>query len=196
MALKIGRRYETEIGTLQWHPLPPNHSTLQWHLQWHHPPKWAVTFPSTSTLQWHPAMAPSNGNTSTQQWHRPPLKVGHRPSSTLHWHPAMAPPPPPTIAHYNGTLQWHHVHSPKSSSQPQYTTMAPYNGTLQWHHVHCTLQWHLGATSNPPKWFVALPPIGSKNPYSYRYLGNQESHHAKCSPPKNQYTRHMSKKMS
>ena len=118
-------------------------------------------------------MAPCNGNGTVH------LKVGHHPSSTLHWHPAMAPPPPPTIAHYNGTLQWHHVHSPKSSSQPQYTTMAPYNGTLQWYHVHCTLQWHLGVTSNPPKWFVALPPIGSKNPYSYRYLGNQESHHAK-----------------
>ena len=49
--------------------------------------------------------------------------------------------------------------------------LGPCNGTLQWHHVHCTLQWHPGATSNPPKWFVALPPIGSKNPYSYRYLG-------------------------
>ena len=49
--------------------------------------------------------------------------------------------------------------------------MAPYDGTQQWHHVHCTLQWHPGATSNPPKWFVALPPIGSKNRYSYRYLG-------------------------
>ena len=52
--------------------------------------------------------------------------------------------------------------------------MAPYDGTQQWHHVHCTLQWHPGATSNPPKWFVALPPIGSKNPYSYRYLGKKK----------------------
>ena len=51
--------------------------------------------------------------------------------------------------------------------------MAPCNGTQQSHHVHCTLQWHPGATSNPPKWFVALPPIGSKNPYSYRYLGKK-----------------------
>ena len=49
--------------------------------------------------------------------------------------------------------------------------MVAYDGTQQWHHVSCTLQWHPGATSNPPKWFVALPPIGSKNPYSYRYLG-------------------------
>ena len=51
--------------------------------------------------------------------------------------------------------------------------MVPYDGTQQWHHVHCTLQWHPGATSNPPKWFGALPPIGSKNPYSYRYLGKK-----------------------
>ena len=131
VALKIGT-YETEIGTLQWHPaLPqswpspssPHHSTLQW--------------------QWHPAMAPrslpqsgpspSSPHHSTQQWQ---------------WHPAMAPRP---------LLQSWSAH---------------YNGTQKWHHVHCTLQWHPGATSNPPKWVVALPPIGSKNPYSYRYLGN------------------------
>ena len=53
--------------------------------------------------------------------------------------------------------------------------MKPCDGTQQWHHVHCTLQWHPGATSNAPKWFVALPPIGSKNPYSYRYLGKKTS---------------------
>ena len=199
---------------------------LQWHLQWHHPPKWAVTFPSTSTLQWHPAMAPSNGNTSTApsngtvhpskwvitrlahytgtlQWHHPPPTIAHYNGKWHHVHSpksSSSPSPHPTIAHYNGTLQWHPARplpqSWSSPSQPQYTTMAPYNGTQQWHHVHCTLQWHPGAPSNPPKWFVALPPIRSKNPYSYRYLGNQESHHAKCSPPKNQYTRHMSKKMS
>ena len=83
------------------------------------------------------------------------------------------------MAPCNGTQQWHHVHSPKVGRhpphQPQYTTMAPYDGTQQWHHVHCTLQRHPGATSNPPKWFVALPPIGSKNPYSYRYLGKKPS---------------------
>ena len=81
------------------------------------------------------------------------------------------------MAPYNGTQQWHHVHSPKVGRHPPQppTTMAPYNGTQQWHHVHCTLQWHPGATSNPPKWFVALPPIGSKNPYSYRYLGKNET---------------------
>ena len=151
-------------------PLAHYNGTLQWH-------------PAMATRPLHPAMAPS-----TSKWVI--TRLAHYTGT------CNGTTPSPTIAHYNGTLQWHHVHSPKSSSQPQYTTMAPYNGTLQWHHVHCTLQWHLGVTSNPPKWFVALPPIGSKNPYSYRYLGNQESHHAKCSPPKNQYTRHMSKKMS
>ena len=101
-------------------------------------------------------------------------------------------PTPPTIAHCNGTLQWHHVHSAKVGHHPPLQpTIAHYNGTLQWHpamapcslnhstlqwqhHVHCTLQWHPGATSNAPKWFVALPPIGSKNPYSYRYLGKKD----------------------
>ena len=80
--------------------------------------------------------------------------------STLHWqwHPAMAPRP-----------------LPQNWSSPSPPTIAHYNGTQQWHHVHCTLQWHPGATSNPPKWFVALPPIGSKNPYSYGYLGNNSS---------------------
>ena len=46
--------------------------------------------------------------------------------------PKVASPSPRTIAHYNGTLQWHHVHSPKvGHPAPQ-----PYNGTRQWHHVH------------------------------------------------------------
>ena len=35
---------------------------------------------------------------------RPPPKLAS------HWHP--------TIAHYNGTLQWHHVHSPKVGHHP------------------------------------------------------------------------------
>ena len=103
------------------------------------------------TLHWHPAMAP---RPLPQSWPSPSPR-----HSRLQWHPAMAPainsttstPPKlvvtlrPTIAHNNGTLRWH-------------PAMAPYDGTQQWHHVHCTLHWHPGATSNPPKWFVALPP--------------------------------------
>ena len=45
--------------------------------------------------------------------------------------------------------------------------MAPSNGTTSTAPCNGTLV----PASNPPKWFVALPPIGSKNPYSYRYLG-------------------------
>ena len=92
------------------------------------PPKLAVTlpFPHQSTLQWHPAMAP---RPLPQSW--------------------PSPSPSPAIAHDNGTLQWHHVHSPKIGRQapylqwhpimalkalphlppPRHTTMAPNNGT-------------------------------------------------------------------
>ena len=111
--------------------LPPNHSTQQWQ-QWHHSPKLGrpSPFPQRGTLQWHPAMAPSNGTTST-----PPKLVATLPpnhtvahyNGTLRWH-AMAPrplpqswsspSPPPTIAHYNGNQQWHHVHSPKVGRHP------------------------------------------------------------------------------
>ena len=133
--------------------------------------------PNHSTLQWHPAMAPSNGTTSTP---------ASSPPTIAHYNgtPAMAPRPLPqswlspspqpyhtTMAPYDGTQQWHHVPQSWSSTPSTHTTMAMCNGTQQWHHVLCTLQWHPGATSNQPKWFVALPPIGSKNPYSYRYLG-------------------------
>ena len=127
-------------------------------------------------------MAPSNGTTST-----PPRLV-----ATL----------PPSIAHYNGTLRWHAMaprpkvgrHPPlpppstlqwqltvarngTTSTPPKLTTTPPKlvvtlrPATIA--HYNGTLQWHPGATSNPPKWFVGLPPIGSKNPYSYRYLGKK-----------------------
>ena len=63
---------------------------------------------------------------------------------------------PQTIAHYNGTLIWHHVHSPKVGRHPFFwhlalpqswsspsslapamaPAMAPCNGTQQRHHVH------------------------------------------------------------
>ena len=138
------------------------------------PPKLAVTLPSPDTLKWH--LQWHHVYCTQQSHHVHSLKVGRHPSSTLQWHPAMAPPPPPTTA-----LQWHPAMAPRplpqswSSPSPP-PTIAPCNGTQQWHHVHCTLQWHPGATSNPPKWFVALPPIGSKNPYSYRYLGKKHPH--------------------
>ena len=56
---------------------------------------------------------------------------------------------PPTLAHYNGTQQSHHVHSSKVGP-----TKAHCNGTLPWHHVHSAN----GTTSTPPKLVVTLPP--------------------------------------
>ena len=46
---------------------------------------------------------------------------------------------------------------PSPSPHP---TIAHYNGTQQWHHVHCTLQWHTGATSHrPPPLLEVRTPI-------------------------------------
>ena len=111
-------------------------------------------------------MAPSNGTTR-------PL------------HQNWSSPSAATIAHYNGTLQWHHDHSTKIGRHPP----PPNHSTLQWHPAmaprplhqnwssppppnHSTLQWHPAMA--PWCHFVGLPPIGSKNPYSYRYLGNKQ----------------------
>ena len=58
--------------------------------------------------------APCNGTTSTP----PKLVVTLAPSNGT---------TSPTIAHYNGTQQWHHVHSPKVGR------LTHYNGTLRWH---------------------------------------------------------------
>ena len=72
---------------------------------------------------------------------------------------------------YHSRVQWHPAITPRplpqSWSSPSPPTIAHYNGTQHWHHVHCTLQWHQSAkvVRRPP------PPIGSANPYSYRYLG-------------------------
>ena len=155
--------------------LAPCNGTQQWHHV--HTPK---ALPSP--LQWHPAMAPSNGTTSTPPKLVVTLHLNH---STLQWHPTMAPSngttstppklsPSPlrTIAHYNGTLQWHptmhHVHSPKVGRhpppQPWHTTMAPYNGTtstppklvVTLHLNHSTLQWH--PTMAPSNGTTSTPP--------------------------------------
>ena len=106
VALNIEGGYETEIGTLQWHPAKALRPLPQ------------------STPQWHPAMAL---RPLPQSW--------------------SSPSPPPTIAHNNGTQQWHYVHSPNHST----LEMAPCNGTtstppklvvtLSFPH-HSTRQWH------------------------------------------------------
>ena len=84
----------------------------------------------------------------TQQWqHIYFPKVGRHPNppkhSTPQWHPTMAPPmaprplprswfvtlpPPPTIAHYIGTLRW----DPAMATRPLHPAMAP------WCHVQST----------------------------------------------------------
>ena len=146
--------------------------------------------PQHSTLQWHPAMAPSNVHRPLpQSWSSPsPQTIAHYngtlqwhqvcslPQSWSSWHPAMAPRTPPTLAvtlpsPHHSTLQWHPamaLSNGTTSTPPKLVvTLSPNHSTLQWHptmaqqwhHVLCTLQWHPGATSNPPKWFVALPPF-------------------------------------
>ena len=135
--------------------------------------------------RWHTTMAPCNGTTSTPpklvvtlpnyngtlQWHHVPQSWSSTPPP-LQWHPAVAPrplpqswpspspsllahyngtSPSPTIAHYNGTLRWH----PAMAPRPLHPAMAP------WCHVQ------IRQSGSSPS-----PLIGSKNPYSYRYLGN------------------------
>ena len=196
---KVGRHTSTQ---LQWHPamaprpLPqswsspsPNHSTLQWH---------PAMAPRPLPQSWSPCppnhtMAPGNGTTSTPS----KLVVTLLPPTIAHYNGTqqMAPrplpqswssPSPPTIAHYNGTLQWHPAMAPRPLPKvgrhpipPNHSTV--HNGTLRWHPAMAPRPLHPamstpGATSNPPKWFVAIPPIGSKNPYSYRYLGKKQLH--------------------
>ena len=79
--------------------------------------------------------------------------------------------PSVTFPSHHSTLQWHPAMAPRPFPQRLVVTLLQHDGTQQWQH-HCTLQWHPGATSNPPKWFVA-PPFGSKNSYSFRYLGKK-----------------------
>ena len=161
-------------------PRPPRQSWSSRPL----PQSWSSPSPQPS----HTTMAPCNGTTSTQPSH-----------TTSNGTPKLVVTLPPTIQHttmapYEGTQQWHHVHCTLQWHHV-HSTIAHYNGTLQrhpamaprplnhstlqWHpamaHVHCTLQWHSGATSNAQKVVRRPPPlIGSKNPYSYRYLGNNQ----------------------
>ena len=144
--------------------LAPNHSTLPWHPTMapcngttSTPPKLAVTLPPNhSTLQWHTAMAPSNGTTST-----PPKLVVTLPQP-LRWHPAMAARPLPqswssTPSSTHTTMaMWQCAMAPSNGT----TSTAPCNGTL--------VPRPISQSGSSPS-----PPIGSKNPYSYRYLGKK-----------------------
>ena len=170
-------------GTQQWHHV---HSTKAHHngtLQRH--PALAPRPLNHSTLQWHPAMAPH----PLRQWHHVHSpKVGRHPPPQP-WHTTMAPHHVhSTTAHHNGTLQRHPALAPRPIN----------HSTLQWHPAmaprplnHSTPQWHPamapsnGTTSTAPCNGILVPrpmrksgsspspPIGSKNPYSYRYLGKK-----------------------
>ena len=145
------------------------------------PAKLAVTlpYPHYSKLQWHPAMAPSNGTTST-----PSKLVVTFPQTIAHyivqWHPAMAPLPAPTIAHCNGTVQWQPAMAPRplpKVGRPSLSTIAHYNDTLRWHSNGTTSTAPCNGTVVPrpirQTGSSPSPHIGSKNPYSYRYLGKK-----------------------
>ena len=179
--------------------LPPNHSTLQWHLQWHHPQSWPSPSPPLAhyngTLQWHPAMAPSNGNTSAAPSNgTTSTPSGRHPSSTLHWHPAMAPPLPP----HHSTLQWHPAMVPSNgttSTPPKLvvTLPSPHHSTLQWHPAmaprplpqswsspspgplnHSTLQWN--PTMAPSNGTTSTAPCnGTLVPRPIRQSGSSPS---------------------
>ena len=109
-------------------------------------------------------MAPSNGTTPTP----PKLVVTFPPNhSTLQWHPRMAPSngststPLKLVVTFppnHSTLQWHPTMAPSSGT----TSTAPCNGTL--------VPRPIRQSGSSPS-----PLIGSKNPYSYRYLGKKPS---------------------
>ena len=95
------------------------------------PQRWSSSSPPTT--------AHNNGSNGTTPPDSagPPLSrsVAHY-NGTLQWHPAMArhplsqswpSPSPATIAHYNGTVHWHHDHSTKIDRHPP-----PNHSTLQW----------------------------------------------------------------
>ena len=91
------------------------------------------------TLQ-HTTMGPCNGTTYSSKIGRHPAPTIAHYNGTLQWHHVLLQswsPPPTTIAHYNGTLQWHPAMAPRplpqSWSSPSPPTIAHYNGTLRWH---------------------------------------------------------------
>ena len=153
------------------------------------PPNLVVTLAlDHSTLQWHPPIAP---HPLFQSWPSPspPPTIAHY-NGTLRWHPLMAPRPLPpklvvTFRPNYGTLQWHPTMAPSNS-----TTSTPLKLVVTFPSNHSTLQWHptmtpsSGTTSTAPCNGTLVPRpirqsgsspspfIGSKNPYSYRYLGN------------------------
>ena len=117
--------------------------------QWHPPPKLVVTLPSPQ-LQWHPAMAPL-----PQSWpSSSPPTTAHNNGSNGTTPPNLAVPPlSRSVAHYNGTLQWHPAMALHPLPPKLVATLPPNHSTLQW---HLTVARN-GTTSTPPKLVVTLP---------------------------------------
>ena len=101
-------------------------------------------------------MAPYDGNLAMAPPQNYPAPPPHH--STLQWHPAMAPRSLPQSWPHHSTLQWHPAMAPHPL--PQSWSSPPRNGTLVARPIR-------QSGSSPS------PPIGSKNPYSYRYLGKK-----------------------
>ena len=97
-------------------------------------------------------------------------------------------------SHYNGTLQWHHVHSTKVGRHPppnHSTLQWPYEGTQQWHHVHCTLQWRPAMAPRPLnhstlQWHPPTAPSNGTLQWHHvhstiaHYNGTLQWHHVDC----------------
>ena len=99
------------------------------------------------------------------------------PQPYLQWHPAMAPRPLPQSWSSPSPLQWHRAMAPSNgttSTPPKLVVTLPNHSTLQWHPTMAPSNGTLVPRPIPQSGSSPSPPIGSKNPYSYRYLGNKE----------------------
>ena len=152
--------------TMQWHPamaprpLPwpspssPNHSTLQRHPAMaanNTPPKLAVTYPNHST-QWHRTMARAMAPSPLpQSWSSPSPPMAPC-NGTQQW--TWSSPSPPTIAHHNGSPQWHPAMAPHPLPQ---SWSSPYpNHSTQWHR---TMAPAMAPRPLPQSWSSPSPPI-------------------------------------
>ena len=122
------------------------------------------------------------------------------------------------MAPYNGTQQWHHVHSPKVGRHLP-PTIAHYNGTLRWHPAiaphslpqklvvvtfppnHNTLQWHptmapsSGTTSTAPCNGTLVPrPIRQSGSSSSPLIGSKNPYSLSLSGEKEKHPAHTPRK--
>ena len=119
MIPNVDGRLSTKVEHHPWHPtIAPYHGTLH----------------SNGVQKKHP-LAPCNGTRST-----PPMAPGPLPQS---W----SSPSPPTIAHYNGTLQWSPAMAPRPLPQSWSSRSPPNHSTLLW---HPTMAPSNGTTSTAP----------------------------------------------